>query len=176
VIERHPLVDAVLQTWSAALGADLPAYRGHVYRVLNFCQALAPDVDDEQRAVAAAFHDLGIWSDGTFDYLAPSAARAISYLETTGRERGTDAVARAIMLHHKLTPYRGEGDADLIEAFRRADLIDVSLGLVRFGLPRAYVRRLRATFPNCGFHAKLGRLIARQLVRHPLRPLPMMRL
>ncbi len=168
MIDRHPLVEDVLGTWRTAIGADFAGYRGHVYRVLNLCHALAPDADDERRAVAAAFHDLGIWSDGTFDYLAPSAARAAAYLA-----RPDDTVERAIALHHKLLPCR---DGGLVEAFRRADLIDVSLGIVRFGLPRAFVREVRTTFPNCGFHATLCRLIARQLVRHPLRPLPMMRL
>ncbi len=175
MIDRHPLVEDILATWTAALGPDLAGYRGHVYRVLNLCRALAPSADAEQTAIAAAFHDLGIWSDGTFDYLPPSAARAAAFLDATGRGRATDAVARAIEMHHKLLPYHGD-DAVLVEAFRRADLIDVSLGLVRFGLPRGVVRGVRAAFPNCGFHATLARLIGRELVRRPWRPLPMMRI
>ncbi|HEV7734253.1 MAG TPA: phosphohydrolase [Candidatus Binatia bacterium] len=175
MIDRHPLVEDILGTWTAALGADLAGYRGHVYRVLNLCRALAPSADDEQAAIATAFHDLGIWSDGTFDYLPPSVARATAFLDATGRAPATDAVARAIEMHHKLLPYHGD-DALLVEALRRADLIDVSLGLVRFGVPREFVRQVRGAFPNCGFHATLARLIGRELVRRPWRPLPMMRL
>ena len=34
----------------------------------------------EKIAVATAFHDLGIWTDGTFDYLQPSVRLASAYL------------------------------------------------------------------------------------------------
>ena len=36
-------------------------------------------------AIAAAFHDIGIWTAGTFDYLEPSVRVAAAYLTGTGR-------------------------------------------------------------------------------------------
>jgi hypothetical protein len=80
-----------------------------------------------------------------------------------------------VELHHKLTPCRGADDA-LVEAFRRADLVDLSFGFVRFGLPRAWVAEVQAAFPAAGFHLRVVQLVGGHALRHPLRPLPMMRL
>ena len=78
------------------------------------------------------------------------------------------------MEHHKM---RGAGASagPLVEPFRKADWIDVSLGLLKFGLPPAFVSQVRSTFPNAGFHKLLMRATGRQLRSDPLRPMPMMR-
>jgi hypothetical protein len=54
-------------------------------------------------------------------------------------------------------------------------VIDVSLGLLAFGLPRAWIKTVKSTFPNHGFHGMLLRQTARQFLRSPLKPLPMFR-
>ncbi|MNO05638.1 hypothetical protein D3C81_2271060 [compost metagenome] len=54
-------------------------------------------------------------------------------------------------------------------------MIDVSLGLMTFGLPRAYIKSVKAAFPNHGFHRMLLRLTAQQFLRSPLKPMPMFR-
>ncbi len=130
---------------------------------------------DDSLAVASAFHDLGIWSDGTFDYLAPSAARAASWCQAERRDLDVDLVTRTIENHHRLRRYSGPPDAQVVEAFRRADLVDVSRGLVRSGLPRELLRELGGRFPYRGFHSILVGTALRWFVRHPLRPLPMLR-
>jgi ketol-acid reductoisomerase len=43
--------------------------------------------------------------------------------------------------HHKIRRFRGEA-AGMIEPFRRADWIDVSLGVLSFGLPRERMREI----------------------------------
>ncbi len=48
-------------------------------------------------AVAAVFHDLGIWTNGTFDYLAPSIALARDYLVASAREDWTDEIEEMIV-------------------------------------------------------------------------------
>lgn len=176
IVPRLPRLDEVLDAFGAALGGDRDAYRGHAYRVFHFCRALAPNgpARADDIALAAAFHDLGIWSDGTVDYLPPSVRLLRAHLERDGRTADADELVRMVELHHKLTPCRGERDA-LVEAFRRADLVDVSFGLVRFGLPRTYVREVQAAFPEAGFHRRIAGLVGGWMVRHPLRPLPMMR-
>src|SRR5256885_1352868 len=58
-----PRVDAMLDTFATALGRDFAAYRNHVQRVLSYFVALAPGPIPETVIVAAAFHDLGIWTD-----------------------------------------------------------------------------------------------------------------
>jgi hypothetical protein len=165
-----------MHRWQGSLAGDLAAYRGHVYRMLHYCRALArADERDEELAVAAAFHDLGIWSAGTFDYLGPSAALARDFLRATGRARWEEGVSRMILLHHKLTPCRGAADA-LVEAFRRADLADLTWGALPGGVPRAVIREATARWPNAGFHRRLVEIGCSWLLRHPLRPLPMLRL
>jgi hypothetical protein len=177
ILDRHGLVEETLEAFRGEIAGDLAAYRGHVYRVFNLCRALAgttPDGDDKI-AYAAAFHDLGIWSDHTVDYLPPSARRLCERLPRDGRDAWSAELARMIDMHHKLLPYRGE-HAALVEPFRRADLIDLSLGLVRFGLPRDYLRELQAAFPAAGFHLRVVRLVGGWALTHPLRPLPMLRI
>jgi hypothetical protein len=78
-----PFVDDALRPFADALGRDHVAYRHHVARLLNFLFALAPGLRDaEQVAVAAAFHDLGIWTDrsrrsaGPTPWTSPSARSA----------------------------------------------------------------------------------------------------
>ncbi len=125
-----------------------------MYRVFNLARALAGTGDhDEAIAVAAVFHDLGIWSDGTFDYLAPSGRRAAEHLAARGPSADPEQVARIIAYDHALTSCRATA-GPLAEAFRQADLVDVTpRGDPGFGLPRAFVRgEARAAFPNAGFH------------------------
>jgi hypothetical protein len=180
VLDHHELVEETLATFRDAIGRDLAAYRGHVYRVFNVCRALhrrngGSAGDDDKIALAAVFHDIGIWTDGTVDYLPPSAERLRARLQRDGRDAWADELARMVELHHKLTPCRGD-DARLVEAFRRSDLVDLSFGLVRFGLPREEVRAIQAAFPNAGFHGRVVRLVGGWALTHPLRPLPMFRL
>lgn len=174
--DPFPEVDGILALHAEALGGAFQGYRNHATRVLHLLFALAPGLRAAPGAllVAAACHDLGIWTAGTFDYLEPSCALARRHLAERGLSGSSEAVARIIQWHHKLRTYRGP-DAEVVEAFRRADLVDLSLGTIRFGLAPEFVGAVRAAFPNAGFHARLLQLTARQLLRTPWRPLPMMR-
>ena len=81
------LVDAVLERFAGALGGDREGYTCHVARVLAFYRKIAHDHEaPEQVQIAGAFHDLGIWTARTFDYLAPSVRLARDYLTAEGRE------------------------------------------------------------------------------------------
>jgi hypothetical protein len=179
--DRHVLADVeildrVITDHAGELGDDLVGYRNHAYRVLNLCVALGPaDADRERIAVAAAYHDLGIWTHGTFDYLQPSAGLAAGHLDARGKETWIPEVTEMIRQHHKVSTYRPVVHA-LVEPFRRADWIDVSRGLVTFGLSRARVRELYAIWPSAGFHRRLVELELRRLRTHPWNPLPMIRL
>src|SRR5689334_20791623 len=134
IIVDLPLLETLLDAHSDALGLDLVAYRNHCCRMTNICLALqAGSVSaSEKTQIAAAFHDIGIWTHRTFDYLEPSAMLAREYLNQSGRADWADEVSAMITEHHKVTHYQG---SSLVEAFRRADLADVSLGMLRFGLP-----------------------------------------
>jgi hypothetical protein len=173
LLERLNLLDRVLETHAIELGGDFTAYLNHAYRVVNFYAALAPCTDNalEKIALAAAFHDLGIWTAHTFDYLPPSIDLACTHLACAGHADWRDNVAGMIREHHKVRTFRG-ADAELIEPFRRADWIDVSLGVLSFGVPRARIRAIRAKWPNAGFHQRLAQLTFKRLRTHPSSPIP----
>ena len=176
LITNHPQLDAALDEWTKDIGSNFTAYRNHCYYVLNVVNALAQPTADELDlvAVAAAFHDLGIWSDGTLDYLDPSADRAKTYLAARKREADFPAVEAMTQGHHKFTRCKGE-HARLAEAFRRADWNFVSLGSIPMGVPRSLRKELTAAFPNAGFHSMLLKLGGAEFLRRPWKPLPMMR-
>ena len=171
-----PIVEEVLNDHASQLGHDLIAYRNHVYRVVNLCLAVLGDsnVELEKLAVAAVFHDLGIWTNNTFDYIAPSVAIARKHLAARGMMDWIPEVEAMIVDHHKITP----SDANphlLVESFRRADWIDVTRGLRRFGLPRKVIASIATEWPNAGFHPRLVQLAMDRFWKHPLNPLPMVK-
>jgi hypothetical protein len=169
-VTAHPIVDAVLQRYEDALGGDLRAYRNHVYRGLTYHQALCGAPVPDWAALAWAVHDLGIWTAGTFDYLGPSADLA----STLANEFGITEVGQArtmIAEHHKL---RAVGDP-MTEAFRIADRIDVSRGVLTGSLQRSFVKGVVRELPYLGFHAFLVRGLLGYAAAHPRRPFPMLR-
>lgn len=168
-----PLADDIISAFSASLSGDFTAYRNHVCRELNFFMALAgtPSLPASVE-IAAAFHDMGIWSHHTFDYLPPSLALARAYLSEHGLDECAPEVCVIINEHHKISAYNGPF-ARHAELFRRADLIDLSLGVLRFGVSPAFVRAVRDAFPNAGFHRRLAALSAQRFWRSPLNPFPM---
>jgi hypothetical protein len=141
------------------------------------CRLRAGGWSDEQKrriVIAGAFHDLGIWSAGTADYLPPSIAPARAYLAREGLDDWAEEIALMIDLHHKITRYR-DPRHPLVEIFRQADLADVSLGVARRGLPASFIGELRRAFPNAGFHWRLVRLAGQGLAAHPLSPMQIFR-
>ena len=170
-------LDGLLEAHVAALGRDFTAYRNHTYRVVNLCAAQVPAGPEalEKLAIAAAFHDLGIWTDGTFDYLRPSVRAAAAHLTRIGRAGWVPEITAMILEHHKLSTYRGDPDW-LVEPFRRADWVDVSRGIRTFGLPSRLLREIFATWPSAGFHRRLVQMELTRLRTHPWNPLPMVKL
>jgi len=79
-----------------------------------------------------------------------------------------------IVDHHKVTPSRANPQS-LVEPFRRADWIDVSRGLRRFGLPRTFIAAVATTWPSAGFHRRLVQMTIDRFRKHPLAPLPMVK-
>ncbi|MFI1912032.1 hypothetical protein [Nocardia sp. NPDC020380] len=168
-----------LEPWSAALGADRPVYTNHVLRVLSFCDALAGRTSGnttapstrEEFLTAAVFHDLGAWTANTFDYLAPSIDLAREWLTANSREDLIPLVVTMIDDHHKIRRAHGAE----VELFRRADTIDVTAGLRRFGMARNDYRAVLDRYPATGFRPRLARFAAERTRAHPLSPFPMVK-
>lgn len=181
MISPTPLLDELLSGYQASLGGDFQPYRNHCQRVYALTCALAEREDslsDSQREalqIALAFHDIGIWASNTFDYLEPSAELARVWLDSTQSNEDIGLINAMIVDHHKIRPALAVDGCRLPEYVRRADLIDVSLGTIRFGLPRAMYRELKRSFPIAGFHRRLVGLALHWWLRHPLRPMPMLR-
>ncbi|WP_067822201.1 hypothetical protein [Nocardia inohanensis] len=180
-LEFEAVVRDRLEPWAAELGGDRDAYTNHVLRVLSFCDLLAgtspggtnaPSARPEFRC-AAVFHDLGVWTANTFDYLPPSIDLARDWLIGNGQPELVPEVTAMIDDHHRIRPVRGPYPG--VEVFRRADLVDVSAGLVRSGISRRAYRAVAERYPNAGFHRRLAQLGARRVRSHPLSPLPMVK-
>ena len=176
LLTNLPTVEEVLGNHERLLGTDAIGYRNHVYRVVNLCLAVARDnpVELEKLAVAAVFHDLGIWANHTFDYIAPSVALARAHLAVRGMADWASEIEAMIVDHHKVTSSRSHPPS-LVESFRRADWIDVTCGLRTFGVPRPFIATVRYTWPDAGFHRRLVQLTVDRFWNHPLSPLPMVK-
>lgn len=176
-IQTHfPTLDALFDNWKTVIGNDFPGYRNHVYRMVNFCLQLRDCNEDERHKIfiAGVFHDIGIWTDNTIDYLDPSVDLAKKYLAEIGKEDWQEEVGLMISEHHKLRSAE-DHRYPLVEVFRQADLVDFSLGLFKCGLDPAIIREARSKIPNAGFHPMLVRRASAWFIRHPLNPAPMMK-
>lgn len=169
------VIDEILSSYRPDLGKEFGTYRNHVCRVYHNCRVIDPTPANEMKyALAAVFHDIGIWTDRTFDYIKPSIARARAYLGQSHPESDFAEIASMITWHHKLSPYAGE-HALTTESFRKADWIDVTRGLLTFGYSRSEFVDAVGRYPLLGFHRFLLRQSIRNTLRHPLTPLPMFR-
>jgi hypothetical protein len=152
-------------------GSDSPMER-HCVRVYEIAAELGQrggrTLDAEVLLCAALLHDAGIY---------PAAASGEAYV-TDGRrlaarvlapfgwpaerlERCGDAIER----HHALRSQWSLGSE--VELMRRADLVDVSFGRIRFGLDSTWLRDLAARLPRQGFVGALLPLIGRMLRDRP---------
>jgi hypothetical protein len=171
----HPTIEILLKKFKPIIGQDYDRYKNHVYRVFSNCLLIDHSKDNEEKyAIATVFHDIGIWTDHTLDYLEPSIEQAKTYLTDIGKEAWIEEIALMIDWHHKITQYHGKHE-QIVENFRKADWIDVSLGIMTFGFDKQRIRETRKKLPNLGFHAFLIKGTFRNLFIHPLNPLPMFR-
>ena len=174
VQRAHDTAHALFDRYADVFAADLPIYRGHVHRVIGLV-GLQCDVSEAAAAplgLAAFFHDAGIWFDHTWDYLAPSVRRALADLSPADTAQA-ELVSALISEHHRLR--RARHSDPLVEAFRRADLIDITAGLISAGVPREQYRTLVETYPSRGFRPMLLKAFGRGLRESPWNPMPMMK-
>lgn len=164
IITFHPALDSELMTMKDDIGEDYEAYRNHCLRVLTFTKYHLPDSVEKAIpnaihlvAIALAHHDAALWTEKKLDYLEPSAA----HLDAKKDEYTDEDIAimkDIIMYHHKVTDFKSsrsrEADA-LVNAVRKADWADASMGFVRFGLPAVLLEAAYDNIPESGFHMVL---------------------
>lgn len=174
LITRHPIIDEVLETNRQAIGSLYPAWLAHSYRMLNICVNACPQEPADKFAVAIAFHDLPAAIDGDLRYLDRAAALARTWLTEHQLTEWGPEVCAMIVNHHKIRPYTGP-HAATVDAFRRADWIDVSLGHWSGGQDKNLVARINRELPLTDGHRALVRILLPYALRHPLKPFPMLR-
>jgi HD domain len=127
------------------------------------------EVDRELLLIAGLIHDIGIYdafSSGGV-YVHDGAEFATEMLQGRGWEEARIRLcADAIERHHELRSQWERGAE--VELIRRADLIEVLAGRVRFGLSREWLEDLFRSVPRTGFYRELGRLIRHTLRKRPL--------
>ncbi len=171
-----PLLEEIFSEWESIIGAECEGYRNHVYRMVNFCFMLRPCSDEDKKKIiiAGAFHDIGIWIEDTLDYISPSIDPMIIYLKAHDLVSWSDEIQLMITEHHKVREYKNE-QYYLVELFRKADLVDFSLGFVKFGLSKKDIENVKNKIPNSDFHKNLGKRAWYWFLKHPLNPAPMMK-
>lgn len=169
-------IEDLLHHFKADIGGDFLKYKNHVYRVFLNCILRDTDpVHVEKYAIAAVFHDIGIWTDHTIDYLDPSIEQAKIYLAAHNLGHLIEEISLMIYWHHKISSYQGKYE-HTVETFRKADWTDVTLGILTFGADRKVVGRNRKLLGNNGFHVFLIKKIFQNLLKKPLKPLPMFKI
>jgi hypothetical protein len=83
--------------------------------------------------------------------------------------RDVNLVQDIIYWHHKITNYESDIQGDesplainaatkndkIINAVRKADLIDFSYGIIKHGIPREHIQLVKSSIPENGFHKSL---------------------
>jgi predicted metal-dependent HD superfamily phosphohydrolase len=166
-------MDLLFEPYLDCIGEDR-GYVNHAKRMVMYAMDMKKLYHEqiETFMIAAVFHDLGIWTEKSFDYLEPSIDLARHYLKENGKTAYEDDVVRMIDQHHKVTPIH---DNELAELFRKVDLIDVTWGLISFGIDKKRVQEIQKCFPNNGFHKTLIKWAWKQFIREPWRPVPVMK-
>ncbi len=171
IVRTDPERDALEHLRSATGQAHGPMER-HCLRCLLIAGAIAErrgwTLDGELMTVASILHDAGLYPQVSRGgvYTADGARLAEEITRQHGwpeerRQRCADAIDR----HHDLRSQLSRGPE--VEALRLADLVDVSGGLVRFGLERGWLRELAATIPRRGLGRELWREVSRALRERP---------
>ena len=162
-----------LATVRNATGETSGAMERHNLRVFRIACELAErrgvEADREVLLVAAMIHDLGLYDSISRGgvYVKDGAEHAAEMLATHGWDPARiQLCADAIERHHELRSQWKTGNE--VELLRRADLVDISSGLVTFGLPRSWLRSLFADIPRDGAYREVGRLVGHALRERPL--------
>jgi hypothetical protein len=176
-IEEHiPLLEDILGEWKNVIGEDYEKYKNHCTRMIQCCWVLKTCNEEKKKKIiiASAFHDIGLWTENTLDYIPPSIPLAMEYLMKNNLESWSEEIELMISEHHKLREYE-DTNYPLVEVFRKGDLVDFSLGFVKFGIPEEFINELKVKIPNAGFHKMLLIRATKWFSRHPLNPAPMMK-
>jgi len=146
----------------------------HGLRVFLVADQLATarqeEVDREVLLIAGLLHDIGLYDEASHGgvYVTEGAEFTAELLRRQGwDEQRIRLCFDAIERHHEARSQWDHGAE--VEFIRRADLVDLSSGLVGFGLSREWIRDLFRSVPRDGTYATIGFEVAKQLAHRPLK-------
>lgn len=149
------------------------AMERHGLRVFLIADRLATareiEVDREVLLIAGLLHDVGLYDEASHGgvYVRDGAEFTAELLRQ--HDWGDDRIQvcfDAIERHHELRSQWDRGAE--VELIRRADLVDLSDGLIRFGLGREWIRDLFKSVSRDGTYRTIGYEVARVLRHRPL--------
>jgi hypothetical protein len=70
-VMHEKTIEDLLNTYKAVMGDDYLRYRNHVFRVYHNCLIIDSTLENSLKYATAVFHDIGIWTAGTFDSHRP---------------------------------------------------------------------------------------------------------
>ncbi len=164
---------AALQKIREITGESGGAMERHGLRVFLIADRLATarelKVDREILLIAGLLHDVGLYdeaSDGGV-YVTEGAEFTADLLREHGwADDRIELCFDAIERHHELRSQWDRGSE--VELIRRADLVDLSDGLIRFGLSREWIRDLFKSVSREGTYRTIGYEVARVIRHRPL--------
>jgi hypothetical protein len=180
IYTSHPVLDAVLEHHAEDIGSvDYEKYRGHCLRVLSFAGYYLRRYEEyntvdeipahifDVMALALAYHDIGLWTAGKLHYLEPSAEAMMQDWQAAAVP-GLPAFSPAdletarviIMEHHRYNKWMPPADDSTVDraavnAVRRGDWADATVGFVKTGLPPSFLEQAYNVIPEAGFHRML---------------------
>jgi hypothetical protein len=144
----------------------------HSIRVVLLAEEIArkegKEVDSELLLCAGLLHDLGLYPGAATKAAYVTDGRHLAEKELTGLGWDPARVrlaADAVEHHHELTSQWSRGTE--VELLRKADLVEVSHGLVMAGVTRAFYRDLRKRIPRDGFVPEVLRGLGKAIRERP---------
>ena len=164
---------AALAALREATGESGGPMERHGLRVFLIADRLATAreliVDREVLLIAGLLHDVGLYDAASHGgvYVREGAEFTAEILRKHGwHEDRIRLCFDAIERHHEFRSQWDRGDE--VELIRRADLVDLSDGLVRFGVSREWIRDLFRSVSRDGTYRTIGYEVARVIRHRPL--------
>eukprot|EP00536_Pseudo-nitzschia_multiseries_P004317 jgi/Psemu1/302491/fgenesh1_kg.71_\ len=163
VYDHYPHLDDELFGLASSVGHDLGSYRNHCLRVLTFTKYFLPELDEESfsdamdlAATVIPYLRIGLWTDKNLNYLESSAKQLEKALLGSSVPDVEMEIMRAIILQqYKTSDYTGlrskTGNA-VVNAVRKANWADTTMGLIRFDLPASLLELAYDEVDGAGFH------------------------
>jgi hypothetical protein len=164
---------AALQALRGATGQSGGPMERHGLRVFLIADRMATarelEVDREVLLIAGLLHDVGLYDAASHGgvYVKEGAEFTAEILRDHGWDGGRIRLCfDAIERHHELRSQWDRGAE--VELIRRADLVDLSSGLIRFGLSREWIRDLFKSVSRDGTYRTIGHEVGLVLIHRPL--------